>query len=102
MHQRPSLRAEAMHCSQVWNEHQGRPSLSAPPPLAQILMDEVESVDVDQSILGRLLGYGTVTVRGTGAGFEPLKRIAQPIELRNHIMRVARENPAVPQVPSSR
>jgi uncharacterized membrane protein YdbT with pleckstrin-like domain len=68
----------------------------------EILMDKVESVDADQSILGRLLGYGTVTVRGTGAGFEPLKRIAQPIELRNHIMRVARENPVVPQVPSSR
>jgi len=68
----------------------------------EILMDKVESVDVDQSILGRLLGYGTVTVRGTGAGFEPLKRIAQPIELRNHIMRVARENPVVSQAPSSR
>ena len=64
-------------------------------------MDKVESVDVDQSILARLLGYGTVTVRGTGVGFEPLKRIAQPIALR-HIMRVARENPVVSQVPSSR
>ena len=68
----------------------------------EILMDKVESVDVDQSILGRLLGYGTVTVRGTGAGFEPLKRIGQPIELRNHIMRVARDNPVVSQAPSSR
>src|ERR1700716_2240549 len=38
-------------------------------------MDKVESVDVDQSILGRLLDYGDVTVRGTGAGFEPLQRI---------------------------
>jgi uncharacterized membrane protein YdbT with pleckstrin-like domain len=68
----------------------------------EILMDKVESVDVDQSILGRLLDYGTVTVRGTGAGFEPLQRIAHPIELRNHIMGVARENPVVPHVPSSR
>ena len=34
----------------------------------EILMDKVESVDVDQSILGRLLCYRTVTVRGTGAG----------------------------------
>ena len=48
-------------------------------------MDKVESVDVDQSILGRLLDYGDVSVRGTGAGFEPLQRIAKPIELRNHI-----------------
>jgi uncharacterized membrane protein YdbT with pleckstrin-like domain len=48
-------------------------------------MDKVESVDVDQSILGRLLDYGSVTVRGVGTGFEPLKNIAAPIELRNHI-----------------
>ena len=67
----------------------------------EILMDKVESVDVDQSIMGRLLDYGTVTVRGTGAGFEPLKGIAHPIELRSHIMGVARENPHVSHVPSS-
>ncbi len=48
-------------------------------------MDKVESVDVDQSILGRILDYGNVTVRGTGAGFEPLRRVARPIDLRNHI-----------------
>jgi uncharacterized membrane protein YdbT with pleckstrin-like domain len=48
-------------------------------------MDKIESVDVDQSILGRILGYGTVTVRGTGAGLEPLARIDSPIELRNSV-----------------
>jgi uncharacterized membrane protein YdbT with pleckstrin-like domain len=48
-------------------------------------MDKVESVDVDQSILGRLLGYGDIFVRGTGAGFEPLKKIDSPIEFRNHV-----------------
>ena len=60
---------------------------------------KVESVDVDQSIMGRLLDYGTVTVRGTGAGFEPLKGIARPIELRTNIIGVASENP-VSHVPS--
>ena len=29
-------------------------------------MDKVASVDVDQSILGRILGYGTLHVIGTG------------------------------------
>jgi len=48
-------------------------------------MDKVESVDVEQSILGRVLNYGDVIVKGTGTGFEPLKSIAAPIELRNHI-----------------
>ena len=48
-------------------------------------MDKVESVDVDQTILGRILDYGTITVRGTGAGLEPLARINSPIELRNSV-----------------
>ena len=48
-------------------------------------MDKVESVDVEQSILGRLLDFGQVDVRGIGTGFEPLKKVAAPLELRNHI-----------------
>ena len=52
-------------------------------------MDKVESVQVDQSILGRILDYGTVVITGTGAGLEALPGIAQPIELRNSITGVA-------------
>ena len=37
-------------------------------------MDKVESVKVEQSMLGRLLDYGTVTVVGTGQGLEPIQR----------------------------
>jgi uncharacterized membrane protein YdbT with pleckstrin-like domain len=48
-------------------------------------MDKVESVDVDQSLLGRILGYGTVDIRGTGASIEQLEYIARPLELRNAI-----------------
>jgi hypothetical protein len=49
-------------------------------------MDKVESVRVDQSILGRVLDYGDVTVLGTGKGeFTRLKTIAAPLDLRNQI-----------------
>jgi uncharacterized membrane protein YdbT with pleckstrin-like domain len=48
-------------------------------------MDKVESVQIDQSILGRMLDYGDVTILGTGEGFETLRTIAGPIELRNNI-----------------
>jgi uncharacterized membrane protein YdbT with pleckstrin-like domain len=48
-------------------------------------MDKVESVDVSQSLLGRVFGYGDVLVRGTGVGFEPLQMIESPIELRNAV-----------------
>ena len=52
----------------------------------EINMDKVESVDVDQSILGRIFDYGTVTVHGTGAGIEPLCNVSAPIALRNAVM----------------
>jgi hypothetical protein len=48
-------------------------------------MDKVESVDVDQSIFGRLLNYGDVTIHGTGEGWEPLRNIGAPLKLRNHV-----------------
>jgi uncharacterized membrane protein YdbT with pleckstrin-like domain len=48
-------------------------------------MDKVESVDVDQSVLGRLLDYGDITLRGTGAGLEPLRSIEAMLEFRNHV-----------------
>src|SRR6185295_16150922 len=48
-------------------------------------MDKVESVKINQSILGRMLDYGDVTILGTGEGFETLRTIANPIELRNSV-----------------
>ena len=48
-------------------------------------MDKVESVDVSQDIFGRVLNYGTVLIRGTGASLEPLSTIATPLALRNAI-----------------
>ncbi len=46
---------------------------------------KVESVDVNQTILGRMLGYGTIIVRGTGGSLEPMRRIADPLTFRSHI-----------------
>jgi uncharacterized membrane protein YdbT with pleckstrin-like domain len=48
-------------------------------------MDKVETVDVDQSILGRLLDYGTIRVRGTGQSLESFSRVAHPVALRSAI-----------------
>ena len=60
-------------------------------------MDKVTSVEVDQSILGRILDYGTVHVIGVGGapasepegrphdGIEHLHRVAEPLALRNAI-----------------
>jgi uncharacterized membrane protein YdbT with pleckstrin-like domain len=50
---------------------------------AEMNMDKVESVLVDQSLIGRLLNYGTIVVRGTGSGIEGLHFIADPLALRS-------------------
>ena len=47
--------------------------------------DKVESVDVDQSFLGRIFGYGTVIVRGTGGSLEPMRNIDDPLTFRTYI-----------------
>ena len=51
----------------------------------EMSLDKVESVDVNQSIAGRILNYGDVTVRGVGEGAETIDTIASPLEFRNHI-----------------
>jgi uncharacterized membrane protein YdbT with pleckstrin-like domain len=45
----------------------------------------VESVEVDQDIIGRLLNYGTVTVAGTGGTREPFTLIDKPLEFRRMV-----------------
>jgi uncharacterized membrane protein YdbT with pleckstrin-like domain len=47
--------------------------------------DKVESVDVDQSILGRILSYGDVTINGVGEGKQTIRTIAHPLQFRNAI-----------------
>jgi uncharacterized membrane protein YdbT with pleckstrin-like domain len=47
--------------------------------------DKVESVDVDQTLLGRIFGYGTIIVRGTGGSLEPIRMIGDPLTFRSYI-----------------
>jgi uncharacterized membrane protein YdbT with pleckstrin-like domain len=51
----------------------------------EMSVDKVESVDVNQSILGRILNYGDVAVLGVGEGGKTLKTIASPLAFRNAI-----------------
>jgi uncharacterized membrane protein YdbT with pleckstrin-like domain len=53
---------------------------------AEMNMVQVETVDVDQNILGRILNFGTLHVLGTGQGIEHLHKIAAPLKLRTAIL----------------
>ncbi|MEX2282011.1 MAG: PH domain-containing protein [Gemmatimonadota bacterium] len=51
----------------------------------ETILSKVEAIGVDQSIFGRMLGFGTITVTGTGGTKEPFPNIADPLDFRRHV-----------------
>ena len=51
----------------------------------EMSLDKIESVDVTQSIAGRIFGWGDVSIHGVGEGMKTIKMVSAPIEFRNHI-----------------
>ena len=51
----------------------------------EMSLDKVESVDVNQSILGRLLNYGDLTIQGVGEGTETISTVTSPLAFRTAI-----------------
>lgn len=49
-------------------------------------LSKVESINVDQTVMGRMLGYGTITVIGTGGTRELFHKIADPMEFRRQFL----------------
>jgi len=45
-------------------------------------LNKIESVNVNQGILGRMLGYGTIVIIGTGGTKEPFAAISDPMTFR--------------------
>jgi len=52
-------------------------------------LNKIESVNVDQSIVGRLFGYGTITIIGTGGTRESFPDIAKAVEFRKRFQEVS-------------
>jgi uncharacterized membrane protein YdbT with pleckstrin-like domain len=50
-----------------------------------INLAKVEGANLNQGIIGRLLGYGSITMRGTGEGQQAFKNIANPFEFQKAI-----------------
>jgi len=53
----------------------------------ELLLSRIESIAIEEPALGRLLGYGTVIVRGTGGTPEVFPQIARPLEFREQVQR---------------
>src|ERR1700722_13688861 len=51
----------------------------------EMLLNKVESIEVSETTFGRMLGYGTIVVIGTGGTPEPFHKVAHPLEFRSHV-----------------
>jgi uncharacterized membrane protein YdbT with pleckstrin-like domain len=51
----------------------------------EVLLHKVEGIGVNQSILGRIFGFGTIIVTGTGGTKETFDQIDSPLEFRKQV-----------------
>jgi uncharacterized membrane protein YdbT with pleckstrin-like domain len=51
----------------------------------ELLLQKVESIGVEEPMMGRIFGYGTVVVHGTGGSPEAFDMVAHPIEFRKQV-----------------
>lgn len=49
----------------------------------ELRIEKVESLKVDQSILGRIFNFGTVSITGSGGTTAPIPYIANPLAFRS-------------------
>jgi uncharacterized membrane protein YdbT with pleckstrin-like domain len=60
--------------------------------------DKIESIDINQSILGRLLDFGSIKVKGTGGGIEAIPNVSSPFALREHVAAIGGEPSPLPGI----
>jgi hypothetical protein len=51
----------------------------------EMMLNKVESIEIRETAFGRMLGYGTVVVVGTGGTLEPFHKVAHPLEFRSQV-----------------
>jgi len=51
----------------------------------ETLLTKVEGIQVNQGMLGRILNYGTIIVKGTGGTSNPFHKIDAPLEFRKKV-----------------
>ncbi|CCG41905.1 PH domain-containing protein [Magnetospirillum molischianum] len=51
----------------------------------EIILNKIEGIGVNQGIIGRIFGFGTITVSGTGGSKEHFAQIDDPLEFRRQV-----------------
>ena len=56
--------------------------------VVDVSLTKVEGISYTQGIVGRIFGYGSILVRGTGVGRVPIKFISQPEHFKHEVGRI--------------
>jgi uncharacterized membrane protein YdbT with pleckstrin-like domain len=59
----------------------------------EMMLSKVESIEVKESTSGRVLGYGTIVVIGSGGTLEPFQQMAHPLQFRSAVQQQIEELP---------
>ena len=51
----------------------------------ELLLSKVETVEIKQGVLGRILGFGNVSLTGTGSSSLVFNTISNPMKVKNNI-----------------
>ncbi len=57
----------------------------------EMFLKKIESIQVDQSVMGRMLGFGTISISGTGGQNDPFERIPDPLEFKKQVQQQLRD-----------
>jgi hypothetical protein len=62
----------------------------------EMLLNKIETLEVSEPMAGRMLGYGSITIVGTGGTSEPFHKIAHPLQFRGAVQQQLEKLPAGP------
>lgn len=51
----------------------------------EMLLNKIETIEVSEPMTGRMLGYGSITMIGTGGTSEPFHKISHPLQFRSAV-----------------
>jgi uncharacterized membrane protein YdbT with pleckstrin-like domain len=51
----------------------------------EMLLNKIETIEVSEPMIGRMMGYGSITMIGTGGTSEPFHKIAHPLQFRGEV-----------------
>ena len=67
----------------------------------EMRLGKIETVRVNQGLVGRLFNYGTIVITGTGATFDPIPKISSPFEFHTALNGAMAQLSTVPRPQAS-